>query len=947
MKTLKKTLALVLALVMAFGVFGAVPAGAFTDDKDIENKDAVDLLANLGILNGFEDGSFKPDDILTRAQGAKIIAALFLTPAVANALPKVNTKFTDVTADHWASPFIDWAVANGIIDGYGDGKFGPEDQLTGLQFLKMLLAGLGYGAKGEFLGDRWGAEVARLAQTIGLSKNAVGTLTNSPLSRELAALLASNAITGDDVKFVTFVEFLNEYTTGGVLGTGSETSLSDKGHYDVATVKGTIGFDSKEHNFTFTANAVAGNNAKINVAAPKAEIAQYGRTVEALVINANTEKTAKVVGVVKTTDTVIFESWSAVNFANVTNSTHSSYKAPAAASISLIANGATTNGLAVSGLTNTTNGTLTLLINTAGDAKGAIDMVVTIVNTFGFLTEDAATKTSGNDTNVVLKGTAADGKASNSVFGFDGLKKNDGVIVTEMNGSEFGTNNHYWVAKAAVITGKLDGFDGTSKVSFDKKNYNVSNIFSGGDTHPATSGVVAATKFGNDYDVYLDFGGNVIAMKTTDADKTQPYYLVLATANGSGFNFSDVIFRVMDMDGKTSEILTTESALGSWIGTFITYEESDTAGKYDVALVTGAGITTTGVTTIAAYDAGKTNIITLGSTTYRANSATKFFFVKGDKVTLYTGVANTPKLDSATDAKTANVVLKDGIATHVYFTYTGDLSGSGETKNIVYVIDKPTALKSEIVDGKNVAYYEVSVISTKGVESKVKVKSTSATSMALINNTAATGTHLVEAKTGADGFTTFATTTITNASGVNAKPANEMMGIGATSFAYNSDTVFVTVTKRGTSAPWAATIEEGVSNVPATTALDNVIYGVDKDNTNLLTYVIVEVVAAPATTYAVTITAANPTGVGEDTNASWGTASFKYATTAAAAPTGTAVTGTTVSLANGTYYFYGEIALSGDITTTSLNGTYKQVSAVVTVSGGAASVTFSTTGWAL
>ena len=84
---MKKFLSLVLALVMTMSLV-TVSAGAkdFTDDSEITYKEAVDVISALGVVDGYSDGDFRPDDVLTRGAAAKIICNLILGPTTASAL---------------------------------------------------------------------------------------------------------------------------------------------------------------------------------------------------------------------------------------------------------------------------------------------------------------------------------------------------------------------------------------------------------------------------------------------------------------------------------------------------------------------------------------------------------------------------------------------------------------------------------------------------------------------------------------------------------------------------------------------------------------------------------------------------------------------------------------------------------------------------------------------
>ena len=129
MKTLKKTLCLVLVLAMVMGM-GVTANAAFTDADEITYKEAVAVLNGIGVIDGMGDDTFAPAGTLTRAQGAKMITYMLDAEDVAVA---GVASFKDVPASHWAAGPIAFCVEAGIVEGYGDGTFGPDDTLTGYQ----------------------------------------------------------------------------------------------------------------------------------------------------------------------------------------------------------------------------------------------------------------------------------------------------------------------------------------------------------------------------------------------------------------------------------------------------------------------------------------------------------------------------------------------------------------------------------------------------------------------------------------------------------------------------------------------------------------------------------------------------------------------------------------------------------------------------------------------
>ena len=137
---MKKFLSLVLALTMMMSLV-TINAGAaeFTDDEDITYDEAVAVISEIGVVNGYEEGDFKPQNGLTRQAAAKIICNLILGPTTAAELHADTAPFSDVPVSNDLSGYIAYCAKEGIISGYADGTFRPTNGLTGYAFMKMLL----------------------------------------------------------------------------------------------------------------------------------------------------------------------------------------------------------------------------------------------------------------------------------------------------------------------------------------------------------------------------------------------------------------------------------------------------------------------------------------------------------------------------------------------------------------------------------------------------------------------------------------------------------------------------------------------------------------------------------------------------------------------------------------------------------------------------------------
>ena len=212
MKNLKKILALVLAFACAFTMFAGA---AFTDSADINstNKEAVDTLVALGVINGYKDGSFQPNATITRAEMAKMIYVLRTGSDNADAHKNANTTFTDVNGT-WGAGYIKYCQALGIIAGKSATKFAPDETVTGQEAAKMLLVTLGYDAtKVGLVGHGWGQKAVALADENSLLEDVNAALTLA-LPRGDAAQMMYNAVNAHTVKMTD-----GEYSNMNIVGT--------------------------------------------------------------------------------------------------------------------------------------------------------------------------------------------------------------------------------------------------------------------------------------------------------------------------------------------------------------------------------------------------------------------------------------------------------------------------------------------------------------------------------------------------------------------------------------------------------------------------------------------------------------------------------------------------------------------------------------------------------
>ena len=196
MRNLKRALSLALASVMLLGmmVVGSSAKGLddFSDNAEIVNKDAVAVTSAIGLFDGYEDGSFGPENVVTRAEMAVIITTM-LYGAGFNVTQFAETSvFTDVPA--WAEGYVNLCSSLGIVAGVGEGKFDPNATVTTAQAVLMLCRALGYFQNAADFGDNWMLAATAKGTALGLYGDLKLT-ANAGLTRDNVAELVFNALT--------------------------------------------------------------------------------------------------------------------------------------------------------------------------------------------------------------------------------------------------------------------------------------------------------------------------------------------------------------------------------------------------------------------------------------------------------------------------------------------------------------------------------------------------------------------------------------------------------------------------------------------------------------------------------------------------------------------------------------------------------------------------------
>ena len=187
---------LVLALIMGSFSFAFAADTESTTYSDIAGKDcegAVTVLSAIGVVNGYADGTYKPEKVVTRAEMAKLlIVALGMDEYVKG----TYTSFSDVK-NHWANSYIAYAASMGIIEGYPDGTFRPDNTVTYQEAITMVVRALGY--QDQYLTGTWPASHVSMAKALGILDDIVATAAGA--NRGDVAILIYNALDKDTVTY--------------------------------------------------------------------------------------------------------------------------------------------------------------------------------------------------------------------------------------------------------------------------------------------------------------------------------------------------------------------------------------------------------------------------------------------------------------------------------------------------------------------------------------------------------------------------------------------------------------------------------------------------------------------------------------------------------------------------------------------------------------------------
>ena len=678
MKNLKKVLSLVLALAMALSLMTvafAADAGDYADYDEITNQEAVDVMTAIGVFDGM-GGEFNPDGTLTREQAAKIITYMLMGQEEADKLTTVIAPYSDVSADRWSAGAIAYCTNEGIISGMGNNKFAPTEEVTGLQFGKMLLVALGYDPDIEkFTGDSWAINVSKLAISIGLDKDVDASLSQ-PLTREQAAQMAFNTEKADMVDYETRGTEIELPGVGSIItGASKAEAITTKQDWG-----GNMG-DSKDSADNYTvqfAEQYCRDLSKVTSTDDDA----FGRPAVEWKYDKNSigtyadEADYTYAGEVTRADlysdvgkSVVDDMADASETGSVLNvyidGRHGIKNSKDTANINQYFD--KDNSTVIGGSPNTGNGTSTEVY--VGDDN---DVTVVIINTYLVQATDDYNARKESVAIVPVCDVGAPITAttiSSEDFNVTDVQEDDYLLITCAGTGTTGKTIES-VEPANVVTGVVNSYSAGKSVTIGGEKYEYA--FKADTT--STAGKNVAYEIGEETTVVTDKNGYIMYVDEVTVASDKYVYIDEIGSSGAFASkdyvgdayFLDGTHATIDLKNKYSDDSTMgTTTTGAWYRYTVNSSDVYTLTKLDA----GSDENDTGsVTTNAGAADAKVSLVETGKVTVgidvdsgtaiKANNSTIFVVLDDDdNVTAYTGIANVPTIKAAGTAVTADYVV--------------------------------------------------------------------------------------------------------------------------------------------------------------------------------------------------------------------------------------------------------------------------------------------------
>ena len=154
-------------------------------------------------MNGYEDGTFKPYNVLTRSEAIRIVDDMMGFSDETSYTGKENSDlpFSDISKDSWDWKYWNYAYCNSVISGFEDGTARPNDNVTYAQFVKMLVTSIGYDFYSEAVGG-YPNGYFKYAENFNITDD-INLNYDDAITRASAALLAQRTMNTPIMEFIS------------------------------------------------------------------------------------------------------------------------------------------------------------------------------------------------------------------------------------------------------------------------------------------------------------------------------------------------------------------------------------------------------------------------------------------------------------------------------------------------------------------------------------------------------------------------------------------------------------------------------------------------------------------------------------------------------------------------------------------------------------------------
>ena len=740
---MKKFLSLVLALVMTMSLV-TVSAGAkdFSDDDSITYQEAVDVISEIGVVDGYTGGDFKPTDVLTRGAAAKIICNLILGPTTASALSASSAPFKDVPVSNTFAGYITYCAQEKIINGYPDGTFRPTGTLTGNAFMKMLLGALGYDSAVEsYTGPNWSVAVIKQAAGIGLDDGNDEFVGSKAVTRQEAALYAFNMLQ------TTMVEY--DAKTSVDINGATVTIAGDKAK-EVENTSRTDGYIDDDNKMQFAERYFT----DLRLTTDTTD--DFGRPANTWRFKGVEVGTfAKTADATYTADVKLGQIYSDLGMSDKDEAAPVFVDGVEADEAAKVSKG---NDLKVSELKftnspvakcNVGNGTLV----EAYLDEDTNDVTIVAINTYVAEVNKVVAKTNSKDAYITLSELAAENGATS------GLRANDEFETTGFENDQIVlftyANNEIQSVKAAesaegTLTRKVSG----KSINLGETKYDFSKMYS-------VDGGESSLGIDSEYVVYLDANGYAIYVEETEYNIAD--YAYLRALQGSSVAFASDKAALITYDGKMKTVDTKEDYTNDFAGygselqignanSEIVLVKETSNGEYrlkdldtknpSIAKAEDSFELRNGVARINLTATGVAGNGTQGTDYIYADSKTVFVVGTYDSgvgedwkdatYRAYTGINNAPTIVDDNDSSAATNAIgmsyycrNNGVATIVYLSVDeADYKVTGGNNDVIFFAFESGSKKIEDSDNEYYTYNAVvdgKIVEGVKVDASVKI----------------------------------------------------------------------------------------------------------------------------------------------------------------------------------------------------------------------------------